>query len=76
MKDAKRYLENQINEVNKCANSMLLLDLCTTNYLKFNGKINKRIEEIPIGSSISGLVVEAATQRLEDIALPIIWPKL
>lgn len=63
---------NQISH----ANIMLLLDLCLTNYFRFNGKIYKQIQGTPMGSPISGLIAEAVMQRLEEIALPIIQPKL
>eukprot|EP00061_Rhincodon_typus_P002823 g18558.t1 len=53
-----------------------LLDLCLTTHFTFNGRIYEQINWTPMGSPISGLIAEAVMQRLKNMALLLIQPKL
>eukprot|EP00061_Rhincodon_typus_P007424 g29105.t1 len=57
-------------------NMLKLLDLCLMTHFTFNGQIYEQINGTPMRSPISGLIAEAAMQRLKNMALPQIQPKL
>eukprot|EP00061_Rhincodon_typus_P009246 g32596.t1 len=66
-------------------NILRLLGLCLTAHfilngqvynLIFNGQVYKQINGTPMASPISGLIAQAAMQRLECTTLPGIQPKL
>eukprot|EP00061_Rhincodon_typus_P006898 g27996.t1 len=68
--------EQDPNDTISTDNMLKLLDLCLTTHFTFNSQIYEQINGTHIGSPISGLIAEAVTQRLENMALQLIQPKL
>nr|VZI31449.1 unnamed protein product [Spirometra erinaceieuropaei] len=52
-----------------------LLKLCRRTYFKFNGTIYEQVKGTPMGSPISGFIVEAVLQRLESLVFQHHIPK-
>ncbi|BHF65683.1 hypothetical protein SprV_0200869600 [Sparganum proliferum] len=52
-----------------------LLQFCLKTYFKFDGTIYEQVKGTPMGSPISGLIVEAVLQRLESLVFRHHRPK-
>ncbi|BHF84556.1 hypothetical protein SprV_0902770700 [Sparganum proliferum] len=53
-----------------------LLDLCLETNFSFSNQYYRQLKGAPMGSPISGFLVEAVLQKLESISLPTVNPKL
>nr|VZI32268.1 unnamed protein product [Spirometra erinaceieuropaei] len=53
-----------------------MLGLCLKNYCQFDGKYYQQVKATPMGSPISGLLAELVLQRLEEIVIQAIKPKM
>ncbi|BHF67700.1 hypothetical protein SprV_0301072800 [Sparganum proliferum] len=53
-----------------------MLGLCLKNYCQFDGKYYQQVKGTPMGSPISGLLAELVLQRLEEVVIQAISPKM
>nr|VZI08033.1 unnamed protein product [Spirometra erinaceieuropaei] len=53
-----------------------MLGLCLKNYCQFDGKYYQQVKGTPMGSPISGLLAELVLQRLEEVVIQAIRPKM
>nr|VZI47564.1 unnamed protein product [Spirometra erinaceieuropaei] len=53
-----------------------MLGLCLKNYCQFDGKYYQQVKGTPMGSPISGLLAELVLQRLEEVVIQAIRPKI
>nr|VZI51163.1 unnamed protein product [Spirometra erinaceieuropaei] len=53
-----------------------MLGLCLKNYCHFDGKYYQQVKGTPMGSPILGLLAELVLQRLEEIVIQAIKPKM
>nr|VZI37398.1 unnamed protein product [Spirometra erinaceieuropaei] len=55
---------------------LYMLGLCLKNYCQFDGKYYQQVKSTPMGSPISGLLAELVLQRLEEVVIEVIRPKM